>query len=57
MLDQVITTHIATVEVVNGEVVHAVIDGVWDELEQTELGICGVVDPTINDMVTSSRTQ
>lgn len=57
MLNQVITIHIATVKVVDGEVVHAIIDGVWDELEQEELGICGVVDPTDNDMVTSSGTQ
>lgn len=33
-LPQVVTTHFATVKIVNGEVVQAVIDDAWDELEQ-----------------------
>ena len=36
---QVVTTHVATVKVVNGGVVQAVIDDAWDELEQRETGI------------------
>jgi len=37
-LAQVVTTHGATVKIVNGEVVQAVIDGAWDELEQRATG-------------------
>ena len=38
-LAQVVTTHVAWVKVVNGEVVQAVIDETWDELKQRENGI------------------
>ena len=38
-LAQVVTTHVAWVKVVNGEVVQAVIDKTWDELNQWENGI------------------
>ena len=38
-LAQVVTTHVAWVKVVNGEVVQAVIDETWDELNQRENGI------------------
>jgi hypothetical protein len=44
MLAQVVTTHIAWVKVVNGEVVQAVLDEVWDELEQKEIGKDNDVD-------------
>ena len=39
MLAQVVTTHIATVKVVNGKVVQAVIDDAWNELDQRDAGI------------------
>ena len=35
-LAQVVTTHVATVKVVNGEVVQAVIDDIWNELDQRD---------------------
>ena len=44
MVAQVVTTHVVTVKVVNGEVVQAVIDDVWDELEQMETGVNEDVD-------------
>jgi hypothetical protein len=53
MVAQVVTTHIATVKVVNGEVVQAVIDDAWDELEQRETGI---EEPVVNDMIISPET-
>jgi hypothetical protein len=37
ILAQVITSHTATVRVVNGEVVSAVLDDKWDELNQVEI--------------------
>jgi hypothetical protein len=37
ILAQVITSHTATVKVVNGEVVSAVLDDEWDELNQVEI--------------------
>ena len=37
ILAQVITSHTATVRVVNGEVVSAVLDDEWDELNQVEI--------------------
>lgn len=47
-LAQVVTTHVAWVKVVNGEVVQAVIDETWDELNQRENGIVDdVPDDTI----------
>ncbi len=36
MLAQVVMTHVATVKVVNGEVVQAVIDDIWNELDQRD---------------------
>ncbi len=36
---QVVTTHVAWVKVVNGEVVQSVIDETWDELKQRENGM------------------
>ena len=36
MVAQVVTTHVATVKVVNGEVVQAVIDDIWNELDQRD---------------------
>ena len=39
VLDQIVTTHTATMKVVNGEVVQAVIDDAWDELHQLEISI------------------
>jgi hypothetical protein len=39
VLAQVVATHIVTMKVVNGEVVKAVIDDAWDELEQRETDI------------------
>ena len=53
VLAQAVTTHVVTVKVVNGEVVQAVIDKVWDELEQRETGI---EDYVINDMIISPET-
>ena len=53
MVAQVVTTHVATVKVVNGEVVQAVIDDAWDELEQRETGI---EEPVNNDMIISPET-
>jgi hypothetical protein len=44
------TTHIATVKVVNGEVVLAVIDGVWDELHQHD----HIIDPDLGNNGTVS---
>jgi hypothetical protein len=38
ILAQVITSHTAWVKVVNGNVVSAVLDEVWDELNQKEIG-------------------
>jgi len=50
VLAQVVTTHIAWVKVVNGEVVQAVIDETWDELKQRETGTVDDVpcDPIIS---------
>jgi hypothetical protein len=53
MIAQVVTTHVATVKVVNGEVVQAVIDDAWDELEQREIGI---EEPVNNDMIIFPET-
>ncbi len=36
MVAQVVTTHVATVKVVNGEVVQAVVDDIWNELDQRD---------------------
>jgi ribosomal protein S12 len=36
VLAQVVTTHVATVKVVNGEVVQAIIDDIWNELDQRD---------------------
>ena len=36
VLAQVVTTHVVTVKVVNGEVVQAVIDDIWNELDQRD---------------------
>jgi hypothetical protein len=48
MLAQVVTTHVAWVKVVNGEVIQAVIDETWDELEQKQVGtVDDVPDDTI----------
>jgi len=48
VLAQVVTTHVAWVKVVNGEVVQAVIDETWDELDQREVGtVDDVPDDTI----------
>jgi len=50
VLAQVVTTHVATVKVVNGEVVQAIIDETWDELKQRETGTVDDVpcDPIIS---------
>jgi hypothetical protein len=50
VLVQMVTTHIAWVKVVNGEVVQAVIDETWDELKQRKIG---TVDDLPNDTVIS----
>ena len=50
ILAQVVTTHVAWVKVVNGEVVQAVIDETWDELKQRENGI---VDDVPDDTIIS----
>jgi hypothetical protein len=48
MLAQVVTTHVAWVKVVNGEVVQAVLDETWNELTQREVGtVDDVPDGTI----------
>jgi hypothetical protein len=52
-LAQVVTTHVASVKVVNGEVVQAVIDDAWDELEQRETGI---EDAVSNDTIIPPET-
>ena len=36
VLAQVVTTHVATMKVVNGEVVQAIIDDIWNELDQRD---------------------
>ena len=53
VLAQVVTTHTATVKVVEGRVVQAVIDDAWDELEQRETGFDEPVD---DDMIISPET-
>ncbi len=53
VLAQVVTTHVATVKVVNGEVVQAVIDDAWDELLQRDTGI---VDDLPQDTVISPES-
>lgn len=45
ILAQVITRHTVSVTVVEGNVVHTVIDGFWDELNQREVGT-GYEEPT-----------
>jgi hypothetical protein len=52
-LAQVVTTHVATVKIVNGEVVQAVIDDAWDELEQRATG---TVDDLPQDTVISPES-
>ena len=49
-LTQVVTTHVATVKIMNGEVVQAVIDDAWDGLEQRATG---TVDDLPQDTVIS----
>jgi hypothetical protein len=45
MLAEVITPHEAVIKVVEGVVVSAVIDGVWDELDQRDLTVDGLLTP------------
>jgi hypothetical protein len=52
-LAQVVTTHTVTVKVVNGEVIQAVIDDAWDELEQRDAGI---VDDVPQDTIISPES-
>ena len=45
MLAQVITSHQARIKVVNGEVVNAILDDVWDMVNQEEMEVFNPVDP------------
>ena len=45
MLAQVITTHQAGIKVVNGEVTAAILDDVWDMINQEEMEVFDPVDP------------
>ena len=50
-LAQVITPHVASVTVADGETVYAALDGQWDMLEQTETDPVTAVTPPAADLV------